>query len=204
MISFSIIIPIYNEKENIFNLVEEIYTCLKNIKSSFEIIIIDDCSDDLKDSDYQKLLSYNELSIIQNQKNLGQSLSMHKGIYNSKYSTIITLDGDGQNNPKDILSLLNIYKSRKYKLVGGLRLKRKDSFIKLISSRIANRIRSIILKDNCTDTGCSLKIFDKDSFLQFPVFNGMHRFIPALFTGFRHQTFFIEVDHRHRLYGQSK
>ena len=142
---------------------------------------------------------------IKNKKNIGQSFSILAGIKNSIYDTIVTLDGDGQNNPEDIPKLLEIYFNQdKYYLVGGLRLKRKDNFIKRISSKIANKVRQSILKDNCSDTGCSLKVFSKKIFLQFPEFKSMHRFLPALFKGYGYGTYFIEVEHRNREKGKSK
>ena len=129
--------------------------------------------------------------IINNQLNLGQSYSILSGIKQSKYNIIVTLDGDGQNNPYDIPKLLEFYnKSNDVYLVGGIRSKRKDNLIKIISSRIANYVRSKFLEDGCTDTGCSLKVFDKNIFLQFEYFNGIHRFLPALFNGFGYKTFF--------------
>ena len=89
-------------------------------------------------------------------------------------------------------------------MVGGIRKKRQDSFIKILSSKIANYIRSKILNDNCKDTGCSLKVFSKNIFLEFPYFDGIHRFLPALFKGYGHKTDFINVNHRVRKYGKSK
>jgi len=88
-------------------------------------------------------------------------------------------------------------------LVGGIRSKRKDNIIKIFSSKIANKIRSYIFKDNCNDTGCSLKVFKKEIFLEFPYFNGIHRFLPSLFTGYGYETLFIKVDHRPRIRGSS-
>ena len=127
------------------------------------------------------------------------------GINSSKYNTIVTIDGDGQNNPIDIPKLANVYFSNKnLYLVGGIRKNRKDNFKKIISSKIANLIRKKLLNDNCNDTGCSLKIFDKETFLRFPPFNGMHRFLPALFKGYGKNTDFINVDHRKRKFGISK
>ena len=114
------------------------------------------------------------------------------------------MDGDLQNNPKDIHRLLEVYNNKKFDLIGGLRLKRKDSFIKIISSKIANKFRSYILNDGCIDTGCSLKVFKKNHFLKLPYFDGIHRFLPALFRGFGYNTHFIPVDHRHRASGISK
>ena len=100
--------------------------------------------------------------------------------------------------------LSNFFSNNDISLVGGIRLKRKDNYVKIISSILANYVRNFILKDNCTDTGCSLKVFDKHIFESFPFFDGIHRFLPALFSGYGKKTFFLNVDHRNRLYGYSK
>ena len=203
MIAFSLIIPVFNEGKNITNLVYEIYDSLKNYKD-FEVILVNDYSNDNTLLEIDALKSNFPIKIINNKKNYGQSYSIKEGISKSKHDIIITIDGDGQNNPKDIPSLLKVYfNNNQIKLVGGIRNKRKDSNIKLISSKIANTIRSNILKDNCQDTGCSLKVFDKRIFLNFPFFDGIHRFLPALFKGYGYKTTFINVDHRPRLYGRS-
>ncbi len=200
---YSIVIPVYNEYENIERLIDEIKTVIKN-KFEYEIIIIDDCSEDDSLILLNNLKSKLAIKILSNNRNQGQSFSIHKGVNEAKFNNIITLDGDGQNDPKDIPKLVEIYNiSKDIFLVGGLRKKRKDKIIKIVSSKLANYVRSRILKDNCSDTGCSLKIFDKKIFLSFPFFDGMHRFIPALFKGFGYNTKFIEVNHRNRLYGKS-
>jgi len=203
---FSIVIPIYNEQDNITILLDEIINSLKDQKFSYEVIIVDDASNDnsvSKINDYKK---NNKISInlILNKKNLGQSFSIISGIKASKYSTIITIDGDGQNNPSDILKLINTFKKSNLSLLGGIRYKRKDSLLKKISSKIANNIRKKILNDDCDDTGCSLKVFNKEIFLQFPEFDGLHRFLPAFFKGYGYKTNFVEVDHRQRIFGNSK
>ena len=204
MITFSIIIPILNEKENIYNLLSEIQFYLNIDKFDYEIIIVDDNSNDLNSEDLLKLRSFKNTIVINNEKNLGQSMSIYKGISSSTYSIIVTLDGDGQNNPSDIIKLIEFYSKNNYKLVGGIRSKRKDSLIKIVSSKVANKIRELILNDDCTDTGCSLKVFDKKAFLEFPFFDSIHRFLPALFKGYGHKTFFLNVDHRPRIKGVSK
>ena len=201
---FSIIVPIYNEEENLRELVKEIYTSLWEYKD-FELLIVNDCSNDNTEEVLSNLKINYKLKILTNSKNKGQSFSIHHGIANSKFETIITIDGDGQNNPNDIPKLIKIYFSdQNLHLVGGIRSKRKDSIVKILSSKIANYVRSKILKDNCRDTGCSLKIFNKKLFLQFPYFDGMHRFLPALFKGFGYETKFVNVDHRSRIKGISK
>ena len=154
--NFSIIIPVYNEAENIENLIKEINFYINQEKYIFEIIIIDDNSSD-KTSQILDIIkkNYNKVSILKNKKNMGQSYSIRKGIENSINNTVVTIDGDGQNNPKDITKLIEIFFSKKeIELLGGIRKKRKDTINKIIASKIANYIRNIILKDDCPDTGC--------------------------------------------------
>ena len=200
---FSIVVPLFNESENIIPLLKEIELSLKEY-DNYEIVLINDSSTD----NTAKIISNiknKSIKIINNKNNKGQSYSIYKGIQLSLNETIITLDGDGQNDPRDIPKLLNLYfVNDKIKLVGGIRKKRQDSYIKIYSSKIANYVRSKILSDNCKDTGCSLKVFSKNIFLKFPYFDGMHRFLPALFSGFGYKTFFLEVDHRKRKKGFSK
>ena len=203
MKNISIIIPVYNEEDSIIDLIYEINNELKNY-TEYEIIIINDGSTDLTIKNLSKIKNKN-FKIINNANNLGQSKSIHNGVCNSKYNTIVTIDGDGQNIPKDILKLCEIYfGSSEVKLVSGIRVKRKDKFIKLISSKLANMIRNFILKDKCKDTGCSLKIFDKEIFLSFPFFDGIHRFIPAFFVRNNYKVLYVNVGHRPRLKGISK
>ncbi len=201
--NISIVIPIFNESENIGAVIEKILNNIKEI--NFEIIIIDDASTDKPYEKISKFLSLKNIKILKNEKNLGQSFSIYKGIKNSKYETIVTLDGDGQNNPLDILLLTDEYfNDNELFLVGGIRNKRKDNLIKIVSSRVANYIRMFLLSDNCIDTGCALKIFDKYTFLSFPFFDGIHRFLPALFKGYGKKTKFINVKHHPRKFGTSK
>jgi len=201
---FSIIIPVLNEEKNIIKLVKEIFSALDDY-NNFELIIVNDGSKDNTLENLKSLKIEFPIKIINNINNYGQSYSINEGIKQSNYNTIVTLDGDGQNNPIDIPKLLNVYFANDgIKLVGGIRKNRKDNFIKLISSKIANQVRLKILKDDCLDTGCSLKVFNKKIFLKFPFFQGIHRFLPALFKGFDNKTIFIDVDHRPRFQGRSK
>tara|TARA_B100001057_G_C22723485_1_gene900662 strand:+ start:79 stop:759 length:681 start_codon:yes stop_codon:yes gene_type:complete len=200
---FSVIIPLYNEEENINPLIKEIVYHLDRYKD-YEIILIDDASTDNTENNINNL-NIKNLKILKNKTNLGQSFSIHRGVLNSLYETIITIDGDGQNNPSDIPVLLDqFFNDDDVKLIGGIRIKRQDNFIKIYSSKIANLVRSRILNDDCKDTGCSLKVFNKNIFLEFPYFNGIHRFLPSLFKGFGYKTIFIPVHHRGRKFGKSK
>ena len=200
---FSIVIPIYNEAPNIKKLTKEINISLASYKN-YEIIFVDDASIDNSVEELEKIKN-NKIKIQKNNINKGQSYSIHKGIKMCSFETIVTMDGDGQNDPSDIPKILEYYLSnKKIKLVGGIRLKRQDNLIKIISSKVANLIRAKILKDGCNDTGCSLKVFDRKIFLLFPYFNGIHRFLPALFSGYGYNTDFINVNHRKRKFGKSK
>ena len=205
MENISLIIPIYNEEFNIESLFEEILTT-KVYDIVNNIIFVDDCSQDQSLKLLKKIKrNYDKVHVISHNLNCGQSECLKSAANYSSDKFIITMDGDGQNNPKDIPKLLDkFFFNKDIYLVGGIRNKRKDNFIKIVTSKIANKIRMFILNDGCIDTGCSLKVFDKDVFLNFPFFDGIHRFLPALFKGYGLQTFFIKVDHRRRVYGKSK
>jgi len=204
MLKFSLIIPVYNESENIMTLYNEI-----NLSEAYEylnnIIFIDDVSKD------NSLIILNKISkkdkkvtVLKHDINKGQSKSIKTGIDFSNDKYVITLDGDGQNDPNDIIKLIKILeKNTKISLVAGIRINRKDQFIKKYTSIVANKIRRIILNDECDDTGCSLKIFDKEIFINFPFFKGVHRFLPALFKGSGYKCYFINVNHRPRMQGNS-
>lgn len=205
MKNFTLIIPIFNEDKNIDNLfIEIINTGVYNLVK--EIIFVDDKSTDNSREVIQRLQKkYSKVILISHETNKGQSSCLFTGINSSKSPDIITIDGDGQNCPNDIINLINIYSSNyKYCLIGGIRKKRQDSLIKRFSSYFANYVRRNILDDECKDTGCSLKIFKKKIFLSFPFFDGIHRFLPALFKAYGCKMIFIDVEHRPRIYGVSK
>ena len=202
-IKISIVIPIYNESKNIKILFDEIKNSIKN-NIEYEIIFVNDNSNDDSYIYLNQLKSHKKLKIINNKYRSGQSRSIYNGIINSTYETIVTLDGDCQNDPGDINNLvLTFFENVNLKLIAGIRGKRKDSALKIISSKIANYVRNLFLNDNCPDTGCSLKVFDKKIFLNFQFFDGIHRFLPALFVGFDHQVKYIKVNHRNRKFGKS-
>ena len=203
--SFSIVVPVFNEGQNIMLLYNEINESLKNY--SYEIIFVNDASTDDSNYYFEKIKIDDKVKIINKEFNSGQSSCLLTGIKKAKNNIIVTLDGDCQNDPHDIVKLLEIYHTKisaNFHLIGGIRKVRKDNVIKIISSFLANKIRSFILKDNCEDTGCGLKVFTKNIFLRIPYFNSMHRFLPALFQGLGCKTFFVNVNHRNRIYGHSK
>ena len=176
----SVVIPVFNEEENIKKLAYEIDHSLKNYK--YEVIFVDDGS---KDNTKVEILNLNELKqvrLISHNKCYGQSVAMRTGILNSKYNIIATLDGDGQNDPSDIPKMIEVYKKNKNKLVlvAGIRSKRKDSFNKRVASRFAKQVRKVLFSDNHPDSGCGIRVFNKDLYLSIPFFNHMHRFLTIL------------------------
>ena len=201
----SIIVPVHNEAENIHALVYEIHHSISSW-STFELIIVNDCSSDNTLMVLQNLRQkWTCLRVLSHSTNKGQSTAICSGIQSAKYPTIVTLDGDGQNNPADIIKLYHNY--IKYNpactMVVGYRKKRNDTFLRRFSSRIANDIRGKLLGDHCPDTGCGLKLFPRQLFLSFPQFNHYHRFFPALAKRAGATIINVEVDHRPRTRGQS-
>jgi len=205
--NLTVVIPVFNEAQSIRSLISEISDALINI--DYEIVVVDDHSSDETANVLIKIQKNNKrLRIIRHEKNYGQSFAIRSGVKCAKSSWIATLDGDGQNDPSDIPRLFDalIEKSGKDKniLIAGFRFKRKDSWLKRISSKYANKVRSSLLQDEVPDTGCGLKLFSKDFFLDLPSFNHMHRYIPALYIARGGRVVSLEVNHRYRKKGQSK
>jgi len=204
----SIVIPVYNEEESIGELINEITQALTS-KYKHEIIVVDDGSVDKTVGVLSKIKQeLPTLRIIKHLQNSGQSTAIRTGVQYAKSAWITTLDGDGQNDPADIPNLynelINNQDADPWLVVAGYRKKRKDTWLKRISSKYANGIRDRLLRDGTPDTGCGLKVFSRDSFLALPYFDHMHRYIPALFQRQGGKMVSIEVNHRHRMQGVSK
>ncbi len=205
----SIVIPAHNEADNIIPLIEEIGGVLK-VADAYEIIVVDDGSNDQTGQFLtQALQKVSELRVIQHGLSCGQSTAVFTGVKAAKFPVVATLDGDGQNDPADIPRLYGLLnKQRETNLdlwmVAGWRNKRHDSSWKLFSSKVANTVRSGLLGDNTPDTGCGLKVFLRDKFLDLPYFDHMHRFLPALIIRAGGQVISEPVSHRARLKGYSK
>jgi len=205
--NLSVVIPVFNEEESIGSLISEISDALNKI--DYEIVVVDDCSSDETVDVLKKIqLNNKRLKIITHEKNYGQSFAVRTGVKCAKSIWIATLDGDGQNDPSDIPRLYDalIQKSGKNKnvLISGYRFNRKDSWLKRVSSKYANKVRASLLRDEVPDTGCGLKLFSRDYFLDLPSFNHMHRYIPALYFSKGGVVFSLKVNHRHRKKGYSK
>jgi len=205
----SVVVPIYNEAENIRPLVNEIMMVLAD-QVAYEIIYVDDGSTDTSWEQLQAMsgdIKY--LRAIRHRRSYGQSIALLTGVKIARAQWIVTLDGDGQNDPADILHLLAMLQAPNgcpphLQLIAGVRHQRQDKWLKRMASRWANAIRRYFLKDEAMDTGCSLKLFAKQTFLALPHFNHMHRFLHALFLRHGGTIVSVAVNHRPRQYGQSK
>lgn len=199
--SLSIIIPVFNEAECIGQLHKEIVTLCEQENYDYEIIIVDDGSTD----DTNNIIKWlSPVIYIRLRRNFGQTAAIDCGIKQASGDLIVTMDGDGQNDPSDIPKLIHYLESNELDVVSGWRKNRKDSFMKKASSRAANYLRGFIIKDELHDSGCSLKVYRKDCFMGISLFGEMHRFIPAVLKIKGYRIGELEVNHRHRYAGQTK
>ena len=207
VVKLSVVVPVYNESENVSKLVDEIAVALA--QTDYEMIFVNDASSDDTLSVLTSLKKdHSTLRAISHRKNAGQSRAVRSGVIAAKGQYIATLDGDGQNDPADIPALFEqITRSDapdSLALVGGRRAKRQDSWAKKMGSRIGNGVRKKLLNDQADDTGCGLKVFTREAFLQLPYFDHIHRYIPALMLREGYKIEFCDVNHRHREFGVSK
>ncbi len=206
MLELSVVVPVFNERDNIPSLLAEIAVALRN-RVAYEVIYVDDdSSDDSRDVLATQKALHPELRVLHHVVRSGQSTAVWNGVRAAAAPWIATLDGDGQNDPADIDKLLaaRTAAGADVRLFAGWRTTRRDSFNKRISSRIANAVRSRMLRDATPDTGCGLKLFEREVFLRLPYFDHMHRYLPALVkrAGFACQS--VPVGHRPRIAGVSK
>ena len=202
----SVVVPVFNERDNVTPLIDEIVAALRGL-TSFEIVYVDDCSrDDTLDVLKRLKSDVPELRVIKHNSQSGQSTAIRTGVKQAHGAWIATLDGDGQNDPADIPKLLaeREKSAADVKLFAGWRPKRKDTGSKRWASKFANAIRSRMLRDATPDTGCGIKLFEREAFLDLPYFDHMHRYLPALMQRAGWKTVSVPVNHRHRASGVSK
>lgn len=205
--TISIVIPAHNEAGNLPGLIDEVVNAFAG-RRDYEIVVVDDASSDHSAallSQLQRRLP--QLRVLRHVRNAGQSTALINGVRHARGVWIGTLDGDAQNDPADLPRLLAEIERRgdpALKLIQGWRVSRRDSDIKRLSSKIANAVRGTLLRDNTPDTGCGLKLFRREVFLDLPYFDHMHRFLPALVLRAGGQVRSVEVRHRHRERGTSK
>jgi len=200
--AFSVVVPFYNEAENLARLIREIDAMLRVLERQAEIILVDDGSTDA----FAQPPASPSFAIrwLQLSQNSGQSAAMYYGIQAAQGEFIILMDADLQNDPMDVPKMWNKLENEGLDLVTGVRRKRNDPFIRRISSTIANLVRSILLQDHTSDTGCTLKVIRQEPAKRLPGWNGMHRFIPALVLSAGYKIGEIPVEHRARNAGVSK
>lgn len=201
MKGISIVVPIYNEEGNVRELHREIVEVCERERYTYEVIFIDDGSEDGTGRICKELAP---LKYIRMRKNFGQTAAMDAGIKAAQYDYIVTMDGDLQNDPEDIPRLVQYLEEKDLDIVSGWRKHRKDSPMKKFTSRGANFLRGIIVKDNIHDSGCSLKIYRRECFDHINLYGEMHRFIPALLKIKGFTVGEIVVNHRPRTSGVTK
>lgn len=197
----SVVIPVYNEEGAVQSLHAELVKALGALTRPFEIIWVDDGS---TDRTYERLLELSPVTVIRFRKNFGQTAALDAGIKAAEGTIIVTLDGDGQNDPADIPRMIEALEQGSHDLIAGWRKNRKDPFMKKLSSRAAALLRKLILNDGVHDSGCSLKVYKRECFENVDLAGEMHRFIPAILSmrGFRVGE--MVVNHRPRKHGHTK
>ncbi len=204
--ALSIVIPVFDEADNIAALLEEVCTQLRGIER-FEIVVVDDAS---RDQTLERLRALRpcipELRVVQHARQCGQSTAIRSGVKAARGAWIVTLDGDGQNDPADIPKLLaeRAAAASEVRLFAGWRVRRNDGLGKRLASRVANAVRRRLLRDDTPDTGCGIKLFERAAFLDLPYFDHMHRYLPALMQRAGWRTVSVPVSHRARTAGRSK
>lgn len=202
----SVVIAVLDEAENVAAVCEEVLREMERA-GAFEVVFVDDGSTDATPDILQDIADKDDrVRLIRHDRRCGKSQAVRSGVLAARAPWIATLDGDGQNDPADLPDMLEKAWTADgvAPLVAGTRVRRNDPVSRLIATRIANGFRATVLGDHCPDTGCGVKIFDRDSFLLLPCFEGMHRFLPALFQRYGHPLINHPVSHRARHAGQSK
>ena len=206
-VSLSVVVPVKDEAGNVVPLAREIAAALKAEKN-YEIIFVDDGSTDATAAELVAMKPSLPLRVLAHARNLGQSRALRTGIRAARSELIVTLDGDGQNDPADIPKLLDLFRAEAanpaFAMVAGERAKRQDTWKKRLASRLANKLRRSLLNDSANDTGCGLKVFRREAFLALPYFDHMHRYLITLMQREGYAIRFVRVGHRPRGTGKSK
>ncbi len=201
-ITFSVVLPIYNERENLPQLFQEIQMVMDRIGEPYEVICVDDASTDETPVYLKEFTAKHEnFRWYRFRHNCGQSTALAAGFQQAAGEYVITLDSDLQNNPEDLLDMVPYLKD--YDMVTGWRKQRQDTWLKLVSSHIANAIRNWLSRETIRDTGCSLKIMKRSYLQRIKMFQGMHRFLPTLMKMEGARVIEIPVSHRPRIAGTS-
>lgn len=199
----SLVIPVFNEEENLPVLAGEIRQAMAGLGRPYEILFVDDGSTDGSPEVLRRLAREDaHVRVLHQRKNSGQSAAMDAGFRFAAGEIVVTLDADLQNDPADIPRL--IAETDRFDVVCGVRQRRQDNWVRRVSSRIANRVRNRVTHESIADTGCTLKAFRASLLEHLPVFSGMHRFLPTLLRLAGARVTEVPVHHRPRLHGQPK
>ena len=199
----SVVVPVYNEEENLPVLAAEIRTALEGIGRPYEVIYVDDGSTDASPEVLKRLTGEDPaVRVVRQRRNAGQSAALDAGFRFARGGIVVTLDADLQNDPADLPRMLALMDE--YDVVSGVRVNRQDTWARRVSSRIANGVRNRLTHDSVTDVGCTLRVCRAEYLARVPMFTGMHRFLPTLLKMAGARTTEIPVNHRPRLHGQPK
>jgi glycosyltransferase involved in cell wall biosynthesis len=204
--ALSVVVPVKDEAENVGPLAREIAAAIADEAGS-EIIFVDDGSHDGTATVLQALKAeIPGLRVIRHGTNAGQSRAIRSGVRAARCDTIVTLDGDGQNDPADIPKLSAELRCGQPSLglVSGVRARRKDTWSRRLASRVGNGVRQWLLGDGAVDSGCGLKAFRREAYLALPYFDHLHRFLITMMIREGYEVRFVDVNHRPRLHGRSK
>ena len=205
----SVVVPVCNEEDNVVPLAREIAAALRG-RYPFEILFVDDGSTDgTAEAVRGARRDIPEVRLLQHSRRSGQSAAVASGVRRARGEWIATLDGDGQNDPADFPAMLDALAAAResdpdVKLVMGNRVTRRDTWLRRLSSRVANGVRGGLLGDGTPDTGCGIKLMHRDTFLELPFFDHMHRVLPALYQRQGAKVISVPVNHRPRTRGTSK
>ena len=205
-VGISVVVPVKDESGNVLPLAREIAAAMNG--EAYEMIFVDDGSSDSTAAELLQLKPELPLRVISHGRNLGQSRALRTGVRAARAGVVVTLDGDGQNDPADIPALVAAFRAAaddpSFAMMAGERRRRQDNWKKRVASRLANRIRRRLLNDQAIDTGCGLKAFRRESFLALPYFDHMHRYLISLMLREGYRIEFLPVNHRPRRAGSSK
>ncbi len=205
----AIVIAVLDEAENVAAVCAETLAAVASL-APVEVIFVDDGSTDATAEILAGIASKDpRVRLLRHDRRCGKSQAVRTGVRAARARWIATLDGDGQNDPADLPAMFDLAWSggaggAGAPLVAGVRVRRKDPWSRLVATRIANGLRAAVLGDRCPDTGCGVKVFSREAFLLLPCFEGMHRFLPALFARYGHPLINHPVRHRPRQAGKSK
>jgi len=203
-LDLSVVIPVFNEEENLEPLIAELEQVLGALGRTFEVICVDDRSTDGSLDVLRRLqVGRPYLQVVAHRVNCGESAAQATGFLHARGEVVLTMDADQQNDPADIPALLAALDS-KTAAVCGVRRKREDSLLRRISSRIANGFRNLVTGDRIADAGCTFRAVRREALREVPVFNGLHRFLPTILRWQGHRVKEIRVNHRPRTRGKSK